>query len=174
MDERVERNLQYQSFIVANVERYCEIFEKNEEKKIFVSANWAAFLFGPRWMFYRSMFAWGTIALFLEYIIAFIGMFFVVGLYWLGILTIRTTADVATVYTNLVIGGLVAEVLVRMVFLLFGDCIYRAFIRKNVRYTDGGVTIVGFLIGLFVDGVVGGITSTVVEFVMAFILMLVE
>lgn len=173
MDERVERNLQYQSFIVANVERYCRIFEKNEDKKIFVSANWAAFLFGPRWMFYRSMYAWGTIALFLEYLIAYIGMFSVVGLYWLGILTIRTTADVAAVYMNLMTGVVVAEILVRVAFLLFGDCIYRAFIHKNARYTDGGVTVVGFLIGVVADGVVGGITSTVLEVVIAFILMLV-
>ncbi len=53
----------YASFIDQKSDRYLDIFRKNENKKIFVHTNWAAFFFCIYWFFYRKMYAKGLLAL---------------------------------------------------------------------------------------------------------------
>ena len=168
MDERAERYLKLHDFIGRNSRRYCDIFEENENKKVFVHTNWAAFFFGPAWMFYRSMYAWGTLGLLANYIIAFISIFLVVGLYALGILKSGTVEELlSTVYPGICINQLI----VRVVFSLFADCIYRAYVFKNLTKTEGGASFVGVILGMFLSGVIEIIMSVIVQ-VLAVMLIL--
>ena len=43
-------------FIDKNASRYVDIYAENENKKFFLSWNWAAFFFGVNWMCYRKMY----------------------------------------------------------------------------------------------------------------------
>ena len=43
-------------FIDKNASRYVGIYAENENKKLFLSWNWAAFFFGVNWMCYRKMY----------------------------------------------------------------------------------------------------------------------
>ena len=43
-------------FIDKNASRYVDIYAEDENKKFFLSWNWAAFFFGVNWMCYRKMY----------------------------------------------------------------------------------------------------------------------
>ncbi len=49
-------NIEAHQFIDKNAGYYLGKFEKSNGKKWFVQLNWAAFIFGPTWFFYRKMY----------------------------------------------------------------------------------------------------------------------
>lgn len=46
----------WKEFIEKKTDYYMPVFQKNEGKKVFISLNWAAVLFGNNWLFYRKMY----------------------------------------------------------------------------------------------------------------------
>lgn len=54
---------EYGKVVQKNVHKYIPKFMMLDKTKSKVSLNWAAFFFGPFWMFYRKMYKYGTIAL---------------------------------------------------------------------------------------------------------------
>lgn len=46
-------------------EWYAKKFDLKEDKKILYSWNWAAFLFGSLWVFYRRMYFYGMLLVFI-------------------------------------------------------------------------------------------------------------
>lgn len=163
MSEQTERNVEVQAFIAKDVGRYYAIFKKNRDKKIFIHTNWAAFFFGPIWMFYRSMWLWGSLAFILEYILEFFVAFLLTFLYLPAIIVAGYVSS--SVEMNIVLGTYVVLLLARLAFSLFADCIYCAYIRKNVGIKEGGTSIAGVIVGAIVGGFVSNSLATIISII---------
>ncbi len=61
---------QWADFIDKNKERYMRVFQKNEGKTVFVGWNWAGFVFGLNWMFYRKMYKTALICYLILYVLS--------------------------------------------------------------------------------------------------------
>lgn len=159
MDEQVERNLQLQAFIAKDVKRYCDVFEKNKDKDIFIHTNWAAFFFGPAWMFYRSMWLWGTAVLAIQYFILFLAAI-VFALLYMPEIAAAGYVITDDIMMNIMLGAIVVLLVARLGFSLFADCLYRAFVRKNLGTQEGGVSLVaGVVVASFISGILGEVIS---------------
>ena len=178
-EQEYQRHEGWAEFIDKNSERYLQIYEANHDKKIFLHTNWAAFFFGPNWMFYRKMYGWGMIAVLLNVLIPFGTLFAMVGIYLPQLRSILSLASIspndafmqqvatATVddilYGKILFVVITVTLLAQLIFSLFADCIYRQHIRKNMGIKGDGTSVGAVILAIVASGLFGELVSMVAE-----------
>ena len=175
------------SFIEKNASRYMSVFEKNREKKLFLSFNFAAGLFGVAWLCYRKMYKYAAIflaaGLLLSVLLScgfaithreeFRAAYDVVGE---GFSVIRGMDFVSVEGDDITVGDVPEEVvalqksvrsftlgaaaislLLNLALALFADCLYKRHIQKP--FSPEGVSVAAFVVGAIATGVASGIAE---------------
>lgn len=91
---------EWDKHIGKNADRYMDVFEKNEGKKVFFSLNFAAFLFGFNWMFYRKMYKFALIHLLITVLFTFAVYGAVYGIYKNDIVLYQKLEEPYITYIN--------------------------------------------------------------------------
>lgn len=132
----------WEEFIGENSKNFIDDFRKNEGKKIFISANFGALVFGQLWFAYRKMYREAIII----YLLAFL------------IITLIFFVTLADTFTAIMI-MMPIVIAYRIALCLFANALYKEHIKREISKTapdmrKGGTTIVApILFDLFFSGV---------------------
>lgn len=176
------------SFIEKNASRYMGVFEKNKGKRLFVSFNWAAGLFGVAWFCYRKMYKYAAIFLAVSLLLsALLSCGFAVThreefraareAAGDGFSVIRGMEFISVDGEDITVGDVPEEVvalqkslrsftflaaavslLINLALALFADCLYKNHIQKP--FSAQGVSVAAFIVGAVATGVAEGIAET--------------
>lgn len=171
----------WSTFLNKNSDRYLSIFRKNENNRLFLHTNWAAFVFPDYWLHYRRMHVLGAVVSLLKWLLLFALLFFFyknafeffepmvtkshneffqnmqeIPSYAIeGIDTVLTVQDIeqrVMLLANVCFVGI--YVVIRFVFSLFADCIYRSFVRRKIEAYEVGTSRTGVIVACFISDTV--------------------
>ena len=171
----------WSTFLNKNCDRYLEIFRKNENNKLFLHTNWAAFLAPDYWLHYRRMHILGAVVSILKWLILFAVLIlfyhnasyffeaFVTGSHNEFVEGAEKIQSAAIEGFNMylspqdieqrvqMLAGICSVTLylaIRFIFSLFADCIYRGFVRRNILKYEVGTSKTGAIAAYFASELV--------------------
>ncbi|MBR2860829.1 MAG: DUF2628 domain-containing protein [Clostridia bacterium] len=149
-------------FVENDADYYLQTFKKHNNKKVFVSFNFAAFFFGPLWMVYRKMHIEAIVAYLITTLISFacvagilistapefIYRYLFYDFWYESCASFIENID----YTKYVIlFQFVLPYFISGIFYgLFGNAIYKGYVKRHIKsLADGGTLFLAIFAALF-------------------------
>ncbi|MBR2860828.1 MAG: DUF2628 domain-containing protein [Clostridia bacterium] len=167
------------AFVEKNTEHYLKAFKRGNNKKIFPSFNWSAFFFNVYWMVYRKMYVEALVTYLISRVVSLACGLLIVLPHKDEIIRLAENAvsfyshyewtqGLNAIKADILWKSCLCSILSMLVFGVFGNAIYKGYVKRNIHDLNKGGTLiwpifVAFMVAIGIDAILDPIIQGIAQ-----------